>query len=134
MTISYSTNWMGPVSMDWFRDRGLVKQTKETLTEKSILVQLGIKQAGDVLEYDEIVTHYAGGRIDIYGVPGEHYPLEYAISPMHGEDWNDFSGWLDDFETEDLWELDDLVEQYEQDSSRKIRWAKDLFPARKQHA
>ena len=126
MTISYSTNMMGPITIDWYRDRGLVKQTKETLTEKSILVQLGIKQAGDVPEYNEIVTHYAGGRIDIYGVPGEHYPLEYAISPMHGEDWNDFSGWLDDFETEDLWELDDLIGQYEQESGRKIRWATDL--------
>jgi len=45
---------------------------------------------------------------------------------MHGEDWNDFSGWLDDFETEDLWELDDLIGQYEQESGRKIRWATDL--------
>ena len=126
MTISYSTNMMGPITIDWYRDRGLVKQTKETLTEESVCVQLGIKQAGDVLEHDEIVTNYAGGRIDIYGVPGEHYPLEYAISPMHGEDWNDFSGWLDDFETEDLWELDDIIEQYEQESGRKIRWAKDL--------
>ena len=127
MSISYSTNMMGPMSMDWYRNRDLLKPVKETLTENSILVQLGKKQAGEEIEYDEITTYYAGGRIDIYGVPGEHYPLEYAIPPMHGEDWNDFSGWLEDFETDDLWELNDLIEAYESESGKKIRWAENTW-------
>ena len=67
---------------------------------------------------------WSAGRIDIYGVPGEHYPIEYGLSPMHRDDWNNFSGWLDDFETHELWEFDDIIAQYEQDSGRKIRWSK----------
>ena len=68
---------------------------------------------------------WAAGRIDIYGVPGEHYPIEYGLSPMHREDWNTLSDWLNDLETHELWKLDDLITQYEQDSGRKIRWWKD---------
>lgn len=68
---------------------------------------------------------WAAGRIDIYGVPGEHYPIEYGLPVMHCGDWNDFSGWLDDFETHELWQFDDIITQYEQDSGRKIRWWKD---------
>jgi len=34
---------------------------------------------------------------------------------------------LDDFETPELWEFDDIVAQYEQESGRKIRWADDEF-------
>ena len=68
---------------------------------------------------------WSGGRIDIYGVPGEHYPIEYGLPIMHTEDWNDFGGWLDDFETHELWHFDDIIAQYEQESNRKIRWWKD---------
>jgi hypothetical protein len=89
--------------MDWYRERGLVKD-------------------------DEITTHYAGGRIDIYGVPGEHYPLEYGLSPMHGEDWNALSDWLDDLTTTELWEYDMMISIFEAEilNGRSIRWAKDL--------
>ena len=66
---------------------------------------------------------WSSGRIDIYGVPGEDYPLEYGLPAMHVEDWHDFSGWLDDFETHELWEFDDIIAQYEQERDTKIRWA-----------
>ena len=89
--ISYSTNWMGPISKAWCDEHG---------------------------------DYWSGGRIDIYGVPGEHYPIEYGLPVMHSEDWNDFSGWLDDFETHELWQFDDIIAQYEQESDRKIRWWK----------
>ena len=71
---------------------------------------------------EEHGDYWSGGRIDIYGVPGENYPIEYGLPVMHTEDWNDFSDWLDDFESKELWEFDDIIKQYEQDSDRKIRW------------
>ena len=125
--ITYSTNWMGPISMEWFRERGLTEQKTRVVTEDSILVEMGNKNVGDVVEYDEITTHYGAGRIDIRGVPDEPWGLEYGLAPMHGEDWNDFSDWLESFSTFDLWQFDDLIEQYEEDRGRKIRWAEDTW-------
>ena len=102
--ISYSTNWMGPINVQWFGERGLLKE-------------------GSV----EPTTYYSAGRIDIYGVPGEHYPLEYSLAPMLGEDWNDFSDWLQGFETQELWEFEKLIACYEGASNTKIRWAEDIW-------
>lgn len=74
---------------------------------------------------EEHGKHWAAGRIDIYGLPNEPYPLEYGLPVMHVEDWNSFSYWLDDFATENLWSFDDLIAQYEHDVGAKIRWFKD---------
>lgn len=68
---------------------------------------------------------WSAGRIDIYGVPDEPWGLEYDLPIMHTEDWYDFSGWLDDFKTHELWSFDDIIAQYEQDRGKKIRWWKN---------
>jgi len=93
--IHYHTNWMGPINEDWIAKHG---------------------------------TGWSAGRIDVRGLDNEVYwggCYEYSLPPMRTEDWNDFSDWLDDFETEELLEFDDIIAQYEQDSGRKIRWVKD---------
>ena len=64
---------------------------------------------------------WSAGRIDIYGVPGEIYPMEYGLSPMRTEDWNEFSEWLDTLETEELLSLEQIIERY----GKEIRWWKD---------
>ena len=38
---------------------------------------------------------------------------ELGLPIMHGEDYNRFSAWLETFETDDVWTLDQLVEIYE---------------------
>ena len=124
--ISYSTNWMGPISLDWFRERGLTEKKTRVVTEDSVLVEMG-RKVGDVLEYDEVTTYYSGGRIDIRGVPDEPYGLEYGMAPMHGEDWNDFGDWLESFQTHELWEFEKLIACYESASNTKIRWAEDTW-------
>ena len=128
--ITYSTNMMGPVSMSWYEERGLTEKVTEVVTEDSVLVELGRKNVGDVWEYDVVTTYYAGGRIDIRGVPGDEYWNgwhEYSLAPMHGEDWNDFSEWLESFQTHELLEFDDIIKLYESASNRKIRWAEDIW-------
>ena len=100
--ISYNTNWMGPINMQWFEERGLVEDNK-------------------------ITTYYSAGRIDIRGVPDEPWGLEYGLAPMHGEDWNDFGDWLESFQTHELWEFEKLIACYENASNRKIRWADDTW-------
>ena len=127
--ISYSTNMMGPVNMQWYEERGLTKKVREVLKEGQTIYPKGLG-AGDVWEYDVVTTYYAGGRIDIRGVPGDEYWNgwhEYSLAPMHGEDWNDFSEWLESFQTHELWEFDDIIKLYESASGRKIRWAHDTW-------
>lgn len=104
--ISYSTNWMGPINLHWYEERGL-------------------------LEADGVSTKvtYSAGRIDIRddskrGYDGWH---EYSVAPMHGEDWNDFGDWLESFQTHELWEFEKLIACYESASNSKIRWAEDTW-------
>jgi hypothetical protein len=118
MKIRYSTNWMGPVSMNWYRDRGLTEIKMITLEADSVITGL---KAGDQFECEEITTYYSTGRIDIYGT-GEPYPDEIGLPPMRSEDWSSFGLWLDTFETDAVWTLDQLVELYER-ANPKIRWA-----------
>ena len=120
--ISYSTNWMGPISMTWFRDRGLTEYT--TKVQKEDCKYTGRKK-GEVYSHEEIAISYSAGRIDIYGVPGELYPIEYSLPIMRSEDWNLFSTWLDDLETETLWTFEQILEEYRQDTGHVIRWWKE---------
>ena len=120
---------MGPVNMQWYEERGLTKKVREVLEEGKTIYPKGLGP-GDVWEYEQVTTYYAGGRIDIRGVPGDEYWNgwhEYSLAPMHGEDWNDFSEWLESFQTHELWEFDDIIKLYESASNRKIRWAEDIW-------
>jgi len=110
---------MGPVNIQWYKDRGLVERAISTLTEDS---QLTGRKAGESIEYDKITIEYAAGRIDCHGDGLDRYGEELYLPPMMAEDWGRFSEWLDTVETDDLWTLEQLVEQYEK-TNPKIRWA-----------
>ncbi len=112
---------MGPVSMDWFRERGLTKTVREVLEEDQ---KFGKLKKGDVWEYEDITTYYSAGRIDIRDSTKEGYDgwHEYGVAPMHGEDWNALSDFLWDFESEDLIPYEELIEQFESHYGKKIRW------------
>lgn len=71
---------------------------------------------------EEYGNYWAAGRIDIYDVPDEYFPIEYGLPPMHNRDFNDFSVWLDELETEELLSFDELITQFEQTAGKKIRW------------
>ena len=125
--ITYSTNWMGPVSMKWYSDRGLTRKVSKVLEEDQ---RFGDLKAGDTWTYDEITTNYSCGRIDIRGLDPEKYWNgwdEYSLSPMHDEDWRALSDWLDTFETDDVWAYDQLISQFEKYYGKRIRWATDQW-------
>lgn len=118
MTVRYSTNWMGPISTDWYRDRGLTKRATRVLERDSTVSD---KKAGDIIEYDEVIEEYCAGRIDCTGPDLGRYGDEIGVPPMRSEDWVTFSNWLETVETDFMWNLKDLVELYER-TSPKIRW------------
>lgn len=120
--ISYSTNWMGPVNINWYHERGLTETVTKTLTEDSAFTS---KKKGDVFSYTDITERWSGGRIDVYGT-GEPYGDELGLPIMHGEDYARFSVWLRKFKTETMWTLNQLVEEYEK-TNPKIRWASEHF-------
>lgn len=127
MAITYSTNWMGPISMDWYHKRGLVKHVWKKV-DSEFVANLRRLDIGDSYMIEEITTHYAGGRIDIHGLdPDEYYggSDEYGLPVMHGEDWNALSDWLDEFKSEEQVPYDELIALFEKDYGRKIRWWKD---------
>jgi hypothetical protein len=122
--ISYSTNFMGPISMNWFRDRGLTRKVSKVLEEgrKFYPKALG---PGDVWEYDEITTHYSGGRIDIRDSSKQGYDGwdEYGVAPMHEEDWNALGDFLWDLETDVQLSYEQLIERFELWHGKEIKWA-----------
>jgi len=90
---------MGPIDLGWYEKNGV--------------------------DYEKV--KYSGGRIDIRDDTKEGYDGwdEHSLPLMRTEDWNLFSDWLDDFETEELLELDEILEEYRQDTGHVIRWWKE---------
>jgi hypothetical protein len=124
--ITYSTNFMGPISMDWYRQRGLTRKATVVVEEGSLLASK--YDVGHVLEYDEITTHYGGGRIDIRGLDTSEFYNgwgEYSLPIMHGEDFNALSDWLDEQEDETVRNYDELICEFEREYGKLIRWADD---------
>lgn len=122
MTVTYSTNWMGPVNMKWFRDRGLTRKVSKVLEEDQ---RFGDLKAGDTWTYEEIITEYSCGRIDIRDSTKEGYDGwdEYGLAPMHSEDWNALSNFLDRLSGEKVVPYESLIMLFEAQYGKKIRWA-----------
>jgi hypothetical protein len=115
--ITYSTNWMGPVSLHWYRARGLT-QVKHHVGENDCMLY----KAGEAFTSETITTHYSCGRIDVHNVPNEPYGDEISVPPMLSTDWAMFGNWLDTVQTMSVWTLADLVTAYEQHNP-PITWA-----------
>ena len=130
MSVTYSTNWMGPVNMDWYRERGLTKIVSEFIEKDQAF---GYFKAGDTWTYEDITEPYACGRIDIRDSNKEGYDGwdEYDLEPMHSEDWNALSEYLWDLTTETQLSYDDLIAGFEDYYGKKIRWWNDDDELRK---
>ncbi len=102
-------NWMGPVSLQWYRDRGLTRVEHKVATEDSMLYNHSEHYTSET-----ITTHYSCGRIDVHNVPHEPYGDEINVPPMLSTDWALFSNWLETVKTMSTWTLADLVTAYQQ--------------------
>jgi len=129
--ITYSTNWMGPVGMDWYFDRDLTQQvvhTVESEQQRDILRRRRPDiEIGDTFVQDEIITYYSAGRIDIRDDTKQGYDGwdEYSVAPMNSEDWNALSDYLDDLTTKEQLSYNTLIEQFETHYGKRIRWAEE---------
>jgi len=123
--ITYSTNWMGPVCIAWYQERGLTKIVTHTV-DTDFMAELRKLNIGDAFEREEILEHYSGGRIDIRGLDSNDYyggQSEYSLPTMHGLSWNLFSEWLDDFTSEELVPQEELINRFETETGHTIKWA-----------
>jgi hypothetical protein len=124
--VSYSTNFMGPISTDWYKQRGYTKRVVKVI-DSDFLSQIRKQPLGTKYEVDEITEEWAGGRIDIYGLdPKENWggKGEYSLPVMRAESWGVLTEWLDDFESEELLKFDDLINTFETETGHKIEWEK----------
>lgn len=127
--ISYSTNWMGPISLDWFRDRGLTQMVDVEVTDEHMANRLNVNM-GDTVPMEDVTEYWSGGRIDIYGLDETEYyggRSEYGLPIMDGESWNVFSDWLENYETIELKTYEQLLSAFEADTDHQIRWAHKEF-------
>ena len=121
--ITYSTNWMGPVGMWWYRERNLTVTKTVVQKEDSKYTR---RKKGDIYQVEEVTQQWGGGRIDIRGEGLGIYGEQMGLPIMRGDCYRRFSEWLNTFETDDVWTLAQLVEMYEKDNP-KIIWADDVF-------
>lgn len=122
--VTYSTNFMGPISTQWYANRGLTRKVKKTITSQLVSDKFNLN-IGDEYETDEVTHNYAGGRIDIRDDSKEGYDgwSEYAVKIMHGTSWNLLSDFLDDLETETQLDYDELISLFENETGHTILWA-----------
>ena len=121
MKISYFLNQMGVYHLDWYRARGLTKKTPMIAMRDSEILNV---KAGESYEYEEVTEHWAAGRIDIRGTEDIYGP-ELAVSVMKQEDWYRFGEWLNRFTTNEIWNLEQLVQEYEK-TNPKITWLNEV--------
>lgn len=122
--ITYSTNWMGPINMNWYRERNLTVTRTVVQKEDS---KFTTRKRGDIYEVEEITVQYSAGRIDIRDDSKQGYDgwYEYSVPPMLSTDWNELGDYLWDLNTEELLSLSELIEQFETHCGRSIVWAED---------
>jgi hypothetical protein len=127
MSVTYFLNFMGPVSMAWYEERGLTKYVWKKV-ESEYVANMRRMDIGESYMVEEVTTNYSAGRIDIHDSSKEGYDgrLEYAVPPMRSEDWAILSKWMQELETKTVLSYELLILAFECNVlGRDIRWWKD---------
>lgn len=97
--VEYSTNYMGPIDLQWFEDRN----TTEHWYGGRI----------DIYGLDDAEYYNSGG--------------EYSLPIMDEQSWHMFTEWLENYKTSELVTYEAIIEDFEEDTGHAIRWADDVF-------
>jgi len=127
--ITYSTSMTGPWGIEWYRSRGLTHTQLKIVNDPIIAQALG-RSPGEPHLFENIITHYAGGHIDVRGLPTQDYTdgmTTYDLPYMHIEDWFKLTEWLVELSTVQLWDLELLLAVFEGEvlNGELIRWYKE---------
>jgi hypothetical protein len=101
--ISYSTNFMGPINLQWYRDRNIPFKNNTT---PAIM--------------------YAGGRIDVYGLSEQDYyggTTSIGLPIMTAASFNAFSEFLSQLHSSSLLSYKDLVMLYLASGNTPLEYA-----------
>lgn len=112
--IAYFLNWMGPISTNWYVDRGLYNQTG---TRYSKYLNM------DIPVYEKSIE-LACGRVDVSGLDPEEYydgKTEYRCPLMTKDSWDRFSKFLDNLKTENLYSFEELLDKFNE-TNKEIEW------------
>lgn len=106
---------MGPWAGSWYEGNNIPSTVTKHYSEF----------LGKEIEIKKYSRYYAGGRIDIRGVPDEPYGLEYGLPIMESNSWNLLSEWLLGLETERVLYYTEIINKFEQETGHKIVWFKE---------
>lgn len=113
MKLSFFLNRMGIASSRWYEENNI------PFTEVWSSIE-SISFSGMVKTY---TTHYACGRIDVYGHPEHPFNYEYGVNIMETESWYYLSDWLGRLTLNYLPDtVEEIYEMFEKETSHKIKW------------
>ena len=109
--VSYSLNWMGPISNKWYEDHKIpVKYTIDTTNKKT----------GEPVKYKIYEENYSAGRIVIQD--GSQYPKEICVPPMRSSCWLKLGEWLIYYQTDEPKGLGTILKHFEENTGCQIVW------------
>lgn len=113
--ITYSTNFMGPISTQWYVRMGI---PYTEVTEANRFAE------GGTLTRKVFNKMYMGGRIDVRGTD-DPYGLEIGVPIMEAESWNELQQFLWTFTSKEVLTLQQIVQALEDETGFSIVWFKE---------
>ncbi|QEG11272.1 hypothetical protein KPN4_86 [Klebsiella phage KPN4] len=113
--ITYSTNFMGPVSNNWYTRMGI---PYTEVTEPNRFAD------GGQLTRKVFAKRYAGGRIDVHGTD-DYFGQEIGVPIMEAESWNELQQFLWTFSSDKVLTLEQIVQALEDETGFRIVWFKE---------
>lgn len=113
-SITYSTNWMGPINKKWVDEHG------SNWAGGRIDIRENVDTSGyseEELENMSDAEYYSLYQLSPFGE-------EYGLPIMNAQDYVKLSDWLETLETDTLIPYNDLIEKFETETETNIRWFK----------
>ena len=112
--ITYSTNFMGPISVKWYEDNKIPYQSITRINPYT----------GNKTTIKKFMKQYAGGRLDVNGT-GEPFGQEIGVPIMEAESWNELQEFLWTFSSDKVLTLEQIVQALEDETGFRIVWFKE---------
>lgn len=112
--ITYSTNFMGPLSTKWYEDNKIPYQSITRINPIT----------GNKTTIKKFMKQYAGGRLDVGGT-GEPFGTELGVPIMEMESWNILQEFLWTFSSKEVLTLEQIITALADETGHEVVWFKD---------